>query len=120
MRKQRLSIAVFLVVMFLLLAGCGPYNQIDSDKTPFQIAQEQVQKIADAYIYIYDKTDALAKDPNITESEKKLVVANKSILAKVWPHLVKCQDIISNGRIPSKIDLDAADDILDLIEGAIQ
>jgi hypothetical protein len=124
MRKLKLFpfMGIFLIVGFLLLAGCWPGTQqtVDSDKTPFQIAQEQVQKIADAYVYVYDKTDALAKDPNITESEKKLVVANKAILAKVWPHLVKCQDIISNGGIPSKIDLDTADDILDLIEGAIQ
>ena len=120
MKRKLTLIPILLFVGFFLLAGCFPGTQPSSDKTPFQIAQEQVQKIADAYVYIYDKTDALAKNPNITESEKKLVVANKAILAKVWPHLVKCQDIISNGGIPSKIDLDAADDILDLIEGAIQ
>ena len=121
MRKNKGGIiAIFLLVGFLLFSGCWPGNQIDSDKTPFQLAQEQVQKIMDAYIFVYDKTMALANDPNITESEKKVVAANKAILENVWPSLKRCLAIIGEGGIPSKIDLDTADDILDLIEGAIQ
>ena len=122
MRKEpiRPYIAIFLLVVFLLLAGCWLGNQVDSDKTPFQIAQEQVQKIMDAYIFIYDKTMALANDPDITESEKKVVKANKAILEKVWPSLKRCLNIIGEGGIPSQIDLDTADDVLDLLEEILQ
>jgi len=118
MRKY--AIPILLVVGFLLLAGCWPSLAPDSDKTPFQVAQEQVQKIMDAYIFVYDKTDALAKDPNITPSEKELVAANKKVLDKVWPSLKRCLTMIGEGRIPSQIDLDTADDILDLIEEVAQ
>jgi len=121
MRKHKTGIiAILLLAGLLLLGGCFPSIQPSSDKTPFQIAQEQVQKIMDAYIYIYDKTMALANDPNITESEKKVVAANTAILKEVWPSLIACLVAISNNKIPSQIDLEAADDILDLIEGATQ
>ena len=69
----------------------------------------------DGYIFVYDKTMALANDPNITESEKKVVKANKAILEKVWPSLKRCLNII-----PSQIDLDTADDVLDLLEEILQ
>jgi len=118
MRKY--AIPILLIAVFLLCSGFAGCPKVDSDKTPFQLAQEQVQKIMDAYIFVYDKTMALANDPDITESEKKLVAANKKVLEKVWPALKRCLDFVGVGRIPSQIDLDTADDILDLIEGAIQ
>jgi len=122
MRKDpiRPYIAILLLVAFLLLAGCLPGTQPSSDKTPFQVAQEQVQKIMDAYVFIFDKTDALANDPDITESEKKVVMANKAVLEKVWPSLKRCLNLIGEGKIPSQIDLDAADDVLDLLEEVLQ
>lgn len=119
MRKPIYSIAL-IAIMFVFIAGCWPYVQPDSDKTPFQIAQEQVQKIMDAYIYVYDKTMRMALNPAMTESEKKLMMANKKVLDKVWPSLKRCLEFIDSGKIPSKIDLDTADDVLDLLEGAIQ
>ena len=115
-----ISLAILLTIGFLLLTGYGPCTPQSSDKTPFQIAQEQVQKIMDAYIHIYDKTMALANDPNITESEKQIVATNKVILESVWPSLKRCLNFIGEGKIPDKVDLETADDILDLIEGAIQ
>jgi len=117
---KKYAIPILLVVGFLLLSGCWPTNQVDSDKTPFQLAQEQVQRIMDAYIFVYDKTLALANDPDITESEKKLVAANKKVLEKVWPALKRCLDFVGAGKIPSQIDLDTADDILDLLEEVVQ
>jgi len=121
MRKGpiRPYIAILLLTVFLLFAGCVPSTQPSSDKTPFQLAQEQVQRIMDAYIFVYDKTMALASDPDITESEKKVVAANKVVLEKVWPSLKRCLNFIGEGKIPSKIDLDTADDILDLLEEVI-
>jgi hypothetical protein len=118
MRKY--GIPILLIALFLLCAGCWPGSQVDSDKTPFQLAQEQVQKIMDAYIFVYDKTLALANDPDITASEKKVVAANKKVLDEVWPSLKRCLTVIGAGKIPSQVDLDTADDILDLIEGALQ
>lgn len=121
MRKLKgSSFLIVLIVGFLLLTGYGPCTPQSSDKTPFQIAQDQVQKIMDAYIFVYDKTMALANDPDITASEKKIVAANKAVLEKVWPSLKRCLDLIGEGKIPSQIDLEAADDVLDLIEEVIQ
>ena len=117
MRKH--AIPILLIALFLLLVGCWPGSQVDSDKTPFELAQEQVQKIMDAYIFVYDKTIVLANDPDITESEKKLVKANKKVLEQVWPSLKRCLTVIGEGGIPSQVDLDTADDILDLLEDVL-
>ena len=120
MRKTTTLIAIFLLAGFLLFSGFGSCNLQPNDKTPFQIAQEQVQKIMDAYIFVYDKTVFLANNPNITESEKKIVETNKHILQTVWPYLVKCIRMINANQIPDQEDIDIAETILDLVEGAIQ
>ena len=121
MRKPRPTPLIALIaIMFVFIAGCALVPSSQQDLTPLEIAQAQVQKIMDAYIIVYDKTMAMAKDPTITESEKKLVAANKKVLDKVWPSLKRCLELIGSGKIPSKIDLDTADDVLDLLEGAIQ
>ena len=119
MRKPSCLIALF-AIMFVFIAGCALVPSSQQDLTPLEIAQAQVQKIMDAYIIVYDKTMAMAKDPTITESEKKLVAANKKVLQKVWPTLLKCMRLLDGGIIPSSIDLNAADDVLDLLEGALQ
>lgn len=108
-----------IAIIFVFIAGCVPFFSPQQDLSPLELAREQVQKIMDAYIIVYDRTMEMATDPNITESKKIIVRANKKVLQKVWPVLLKCMRFLDDGKIPLSIDLNAAGDILDLVEEVI-
>jgi len=110
---------VLFTIILVFIAGCVPFLSPQKDLSPLDLAREQVQKIMDAYIIVYDRTMEMAEDPNITESKKVIVRTNKKVLQKVWLALLKCMRFLNEGKIPLSIDLNAADDILDLVEEVI-
>ena len=120
MRKPvKYPLVLLIAILFAISAGCAFLPSQEQDLSPLELAREQVQKLMDAYIIVYDRTMEMATDPNITESKKVIVRANKKVLQKAWPALLKCMRFLDEGKIPLSIDLNTAGDILDLVEEVI-
>lgn len=118
MKPVKNPLALLIAILFAISTGCA-FLPPQQDLSPLELAREQVQKIMDAYIIVYDRTMEMATDPNITESKKIIVRANKKVLQKVWPALLKCMRVLDEGKIPLSLDLNTAGDILDLVEEVI-
>lgn len=98
MYNKKASISV---VILLLLVGCATIGiKPWADRSP----QEKASYFMSIYNKEFNDTRLVATNPNITDTQRKVVRIKKEILTKLWLAIGAYDSIVIRGEIPSIMD----------------
>ncbi len=96
--RSRATLPLALLLTLVFIAGCATFGGKPwADYTPKEKALAMMQ----TYNIEFEDTMALAKEPNITEAQKKVVRAKKAILKELKPLITLYDDVVTQGGVPS-------------------
>ena len=93
--------SILVVLILVLVAGCASLGVKPwMERTP----QEKASYFMSIYNKQFTDTMNMAKNPNITEEQRKVVRVKKDLLTKLWLAIGTYDSIIIRGEIPSLLD----------------
>lgn len=97
--RNRKALWLFLIVV--LVAGCATLGTKPwAERAP----QEKASYFMSMYNKQFNDTLNMAKNPNITDAQRKVVRTKKDILTKLWLAIGTYDSIVIRGEIPSMLD----------------
>lgn len=97
--RSRKVLWLFLIVV--LVAGCATLGTKPwAERAP----QEKASYFMAMYNKQFNDTMNMAKNPNITDAQRKTVRTKKAILEKLWVAIGTYDSVVIRGEIPSALE----------------